>query len=635
MQEVAAPAAKPCTVTVTRPVESAVPRLTRRQLLQGLGYSTAAIGAMAATPAVGLLDGRTRIAADAPAIQYARVAAPTTAAQRRAVAALDDTHRRLADGGIEVLLRPGDAQRLRQVGVAVDVLDADLLADRRQRADRPVGQQPGERDDYRHWEDFEADLRDLVARFPRHARILSLPHTSLLGHHVFGIEIATDVAREDGRPVVHVDGMHHSREWPAAEMPIMWAHDLLENYDADPRITHVVDNARTIIIPNLNPDGFIRSRESHLAVDSSNDPTGLVQLGLSVGGLESYWRKNLRNVSGRNVDVDPLGQPGARYGNPDAYGIDLNRNYGFLWGDDEGSSGLQADQTYRGTAPYSEPEARNVRWSFLRRAPITAITHHTSGEIMLHPWGRDPDSHRSRDWQLMNDIGLAMATSNGYEPKQSFGLYPTSGTSRDWGHAATSTLIWTFEHGTEFHGPYADTVPAMYEKNRGAFLTHAERAIDPATHLIVRGEARVDGTPVPARVVAHKQQRTPVTGGTFVDDPVVAQMYADSDGFTFHLPPSTRPFLQDAPHDLGDTQIPTGNPYPGGPDPVLESHGLEPGTEPYVLLLQYGDRAAVLEVTGGRGEVVDIGTVDLTTPGAAVGAVIEQVEETVAGLPLP
>lgn len=24
------------------------------------------------------------------------------------------------------------------------------------------------------------------------------------------------------------DGVHHAREWPAAEVPIMWAHDLLE-----------------------------------------------------------------------------------------------------------------------------------------------------------------------------------------------------------------------------------------------------------------------------------------------------------------------------------------------------------------------------------------------------------------------
>ncbi len=601
-------------------------RLSRRQLLQGLGYSTAAIGTMAATPAIRVLDDRTVVAADAPPLQLARVGAPRNAVHRRAVARLDDTHRVLPDGGMEVLLRPGDMERLRAAGVDVQVLHQDLLAHRRQRPSRLVPQQPGERDDYRYWEDFEADLRSLVARFPSRARMVSTPHTSLLGRHVFGIEIATDVNREDGRPVVHVDGMHHAREWPAAEMPIMWAFDLLESYGTDPRITNIVDNARTIIIPNLNPDGFIRSRESPVQADESNVAGLAVSLGLSVAGAESYNRKNLRNFSGVNHNVEPLpGQPGTRRGNVDNYGIDMNRNYGFLWGDDEGSSGIQVDQTYRGTAPYSEPEARNIRWSFLRRAPITAITHHTSGEIMLHPWGRDPDSNRSRDWRLMNDIGLAMATSNGYEPKQSFGLYPTSGTSRDWGHAATSTLIWTFEHGTEFHGPYADTIPAMYEKNRGAFLTHAEMAIDPSTHLVVTGAVRVGGTPVPARVVAFKAQDTPVTGGTFVSDPLVAEMFADSlRGFEFHLPPSTRPFLEAAPADLADVQIPRGNPYPGGFDAVLDSHDLEAGTEPYNVLVQYEDRGLLLQVTGARGERVDLGTLELPPLTAEVRRIAEE-----------
>ncbi len=587
-------------------------RLSRRDLLKGLGYSTAAASAMAMSPAAQLLDTRTVIAGDAPAIRFAKVGAPRTDAQARIIAHLDDTHSTFADGSIEVLLRGDDLHRLRAVGADVTVLDDDVLAARRVSDTAPLTQQPGERNDYRVWEDYEADLRMLAATYPSKARMLSTPHTSLLGYHVFGIEIATDVNREDGRPVVHIDGVHHAREWPSGEMPVMWAFDLLESYGSDPRITNIVDNARTIIIPNLNPDGFIRSRESYAAADNSNLAGQVVSLGLSVAGAESYNRKNLRNLSGVNANVDPLRRAGARYGNPDAHGIDLNRNYGFLWGDNDGSSGLAANQDYRGTAPHSEPEAANVRWSFLRRAPITAITHHTSGRIMLHPWGRDPDSNRSRDWKVMNDIGIAMATSNGYEPKQSFGLYPTSGTSRDWGHAATSTLIWTFEHGTEFHGPYAKTIPAMYAVNRGAFLTHAEMAINPATHLVIRGDVRLGGVPVQASIVAAKDQQTPVSGGGFVADPVRAEMFAGAEGrFAFHLPPSTRPFLESAPHDLGDTQIPRGNPYKGGFDKVLDSHKLTAGTEPYMLTISHAGRSVTVPVTGARGEVVELGRIEL------------------------
>jgi hypothetical protein len=592
-----------------------VTRLSRRDLLKVLGYTTAAGATVAASPANRLIDTRSMVAADAPAVSFARVGAPRTDAQARVLATLDDTHRRLADGGIEVLLWPGDEARARAAGLDVTVLDPDVLAAQRQQPDARVGLQPGERDGYRTWEDFEADMRALVAANPGRARLLTMPEPSLLGYRIFGIEIATDVEAQDGRPVVHIDGMHHAREWPAAEMPIMWAHDLLENYGTDPRITAIVDNARTIVIPNLNPDGFIRSRESYAAFDSSNDPFGVVQLGLAVAGAESYWRKNLRNLSGVNANVDPLSTAGARYGNPDAYGIDLNRNYGHLWGDNQGSSGSQTSQSYRGSAPYSEPEARNVRWSFLRSAPITAITHHTSGELMLYAWGRDPDRHRSRDWRLMWELGQKMAASNGYEPTQAFGLYPTSGTSRDWAHSVASTVIYTFEHGREFHGPYDSTIPEMYAKNRGAFLDHSEWAMDPAHHAIIRGEVRAGGRPVAASVRLTKDARTPVTGGTVVADPIDVAFRAGAEGaFELHVPPSTRPFLEAAPADLEDVANPRGNPYPGGLDPILQSHAQHytAGKEAWTLVVEVPGRAPVTrDVVVDRGQAVDVGTIDV------------------------
>jgi hypothetical protein len=602
--------------------------MNRRDLLTRAGLGAAALATTGFGPASRLSDTRTAVAADAPAISFARVGAPRTDAQARVLASLDDTHRMLGDGAMEVLLHPGDLARLHTVGADVTVIDADLFAAQRVTSSRATLQMPGESStgDYRRWEDFEEDLRALVAEFPNDARMIRLPGASLLGFQPWGIEIATDVGAVDGRPIVVHDGMHHSREWPAAEMPIMWAHDLLQSNGSDTRITAIVDNVRSRIIPNLNPDGFIRSRESLITDDSSN-PAALLGRGGSLGSSEAYWRKNLRSYSGRNTMIEP-GVDGVRYGNPDAYGIDLNRNYGFLWGDDVGSSGSESSQTYRGAAPYSEPETANVRALYLASAPVTGITHHTSGGIMLHPWGRDPDSNRSRDWKVMNDIGVSMSQSNAYVPKQSFGLYPTSGTSRDWGHAATSTLIWTFEHGTEFHGSYAETVPAMYEVNRGAFMTHAEMAMDPSTHLTITGRVvTADGSPYPTMFEVYKDQTgnagTPVTGGTFVDDPILRVVATDADGyFELHLPPSTRPFLEEAPADLEDVQSPTGNVYAGGFDAVLGSHGLTAGTEPYVLRFPGG---VDVPVTGGRGDVVDDVLVTLASGPIVVGISAQQV----------
>jgi len=565
--------------------------MTRRDLLRLLGVGTGAAALTAAAPrsAARLLDTRSLVAPDAPALQFVRVG-PVDGRRASVLARLDDTHRTFADGTREFLVDQRARRLMADAGIQWDVVMDDVLADNRARSGRAVAAQPGQRDDYRRWEDFEADLGALVAAHPTRARLLELPHTSLLGRRIFGIEIASDVPRRDGRPVVHHDGMHHAREWPAAEMPIMWAYDLLESYGTDPITTRIVDETRTVIVPNLNPDGFIRSRDSVAQADSSSDVAGGLQLALGAAGLESYNRKNLRNLSGVNQAYLGDNPSGYRYDNLDAHGVDVNRNYPFLWGDDAGSSGDFHDQTYRGTAPWSEPEAGNIRDLALSLAPITAITHHTAGGHMLYPWGRDAALVQSPDVWELEDLGFEMQLSNGYAPNQAFnGLYPTSGTSRDWMHASGRALVYTFEHGDEFHGPYADTIPAMYEINRGAFISHSLAALNPLLHIAVTGRV-VDpaGNPIAATIRATKSFETPTADGQQIAEVQNVAMTAEDDGrFRFVLPPSTRPHLDEP--EFGDG-----------------------ATEPYVIVVEAVGRGPVeIPVTAGRGETPDLGTVFL------------------------
>ncbi|MCH7516305.1 MAG: hypothetical protein IIB08_04130, partial [Bacteroidetes bacterium] len=54
------------------------------------------------------------------------------------------------------------------------------------------------------------------------------------------------------------------------------------------------------------------------------------------------WRKNRRDNGG-------------------SFGVDLNRNFGYKWGyDNSGSSPEPTSNTYRGPAPFSEPESQAV-----------------------------------------------------------------------------------------------------------------------------------------------------------------------------------------------------------------------------------------------------------------------------------
>jgi murein tripeptide amidase MpaA len=546
------------------------PSLSRRDLLRN---ATVGAGALAAGVTLGGVTAAP--AAAAPAAAAVAAAAPLklarvwafNAAQRAMLADFDDTHNVFNDGSVEYLLWPGDQAKLDAAGVSYEITVEDLVA-RDQAllaADSGVSTvalQPGQTaGEYRRLADFEKDMRALVARFPDKARLLELPEKTLEGRTVYGIEIASDVNRNDGRPVYYNDGVHHAREWPAAELPIMWAFDLLESYGTDARITNIVDNVRNIIVPVVNPDGYHLSRE--FPVDQS-----LMGLGQPQIAQGQYVRKNRRSLLG-----DAAGQHGPA--NASSYGVDPNRNYAYAWGDNiGGSSSDRTSQTYRGTQPFSEPESRNVS-AILRSHHATAmITHHTSGNLVLWAWGDTLDA--APDDALLQGLGRACATYNGYKPQKSIQLYATTGTTSDYAYGVFGSIGYTFEHaGSSFHPAYKTTVPAMYAKNREALLLLCEegclppelrpdRPVPPVleqhtplgvlNHAVVTGRL-VDaaGNGVAGTVTLYKQFETLLwkngnggnpLGKASVTETIETVMDTNADGtFTYHVNPSTRPYL--------------------------------------------------------------------------------------------
>ncbi|MGH2693068.1 MAG: M14 family zinc carboxypeptidase, partial [Actinomycetota bacterium] len=281
--------------------------------------------------------------------------------------AFDDTHAIPGPGLVEVLLWPGDQAKLEALGLDFeitvdDVVARDLAAQRAFADARPAGVPvaPGERTAYRRMADYNTDMTALAQQHPDLARTFVLPLPTLEGRLVYGIEIAANVTRNDGRPVFHMDGCHHSREWPAAEMPMMFAFDLVEGYGVDARTTDLLDRARVIIVPVMNVDGFIESRDAPV----DNSATAVAPF-----ATMAYWRKNRRSFTNTTVPVIMK--------NPDAYGVDPNRNYAYQWGDNGGgSSSTQTDETHRGSAPFSEPEAKNIRGLVMSRQTTGMLTHH-------------------------------------------------------------------------------------------------------------------------------------------------------------------------------------------------------------------------------------------------------------------
>ena len=452
---------------------------------------------------------------------------------------------------VEVVLHSAaDQARLVEQGFTWDVVIPDLAVREAQNnrvnaayaAATEVSPLPSGRDTYRTLADYETDLRSLAASNPEQVRLFSLNHRSLEGREILGVEISEHVAStSDGKPTFLMMGLHHAREWPSGEHAIEFAFDLVNGYtNEDPRITDLLRRARVLVVPVVNPDGFEQSRKWGDLVDIREvDDGGQVTILGNPGN--AYKRKNCRVADGVDTTPPLACEPTS----PGGYGIgvDLNRNYGGLWGG-PGASSLFADPTYRGAGPFSEPETQAVRELISSRQVTALVTNHTFSNLVLRPPGIR-SSGETIDEPAMKELGALMTAQNGYRNIHGWQLYDTSGTTEDWSYNATGGYGYTFEIGPrEFHPPFPEVVneylgAGIYagKGNREAFLVALEAAADPTHHSLLSGKA-----PPGAVLRLTKSFDTRTSTGPAISDRLESTLVVGSDGkFTWHVNPSTRP----------------------------------------------------------------------------------------------
>ncbi|MFP5309573.1 MAG: M14 family zinc carboxypeptidase, partial [Actinomycetes bacterium] len=235
---------------------------------------------------------------------------------------------------------------------------------------------------------------------------------------------------------------------------------------------HLVRTTRNIVVPVVNVDGYAYSRHGVLGTGRQYDSSAT---GFIPGASMQYWRKNMRSLVGPvsgSAAEGVLPQTGVVPTTPGAIGVDNNRNYSYRWGG-AGSGDTPDSATYRGAAPFSEPETRNVSWVHERYQCVAGITHHTSGNLVLWAWGDTRDD--APDDVLLARLGFAMGDYVKYRPTKSIDLYVTTGTCSDWMYGTFGSVSYTFEHaGSSFHPPYLSVVPQFYANNRKAFMFMAE-----------------------------------------------------------------------------------------------------------------------------------------------------------------
>ena len=385
---------------------------------------------------------------------------------------------------------------------------------------------PSGRTNYRRLADYSADLKLLAEQHPDLVRPITLPHPTHLGRPVEGVVITSNPDASAHKPAFVQFGVHHAREWPSAEMAIEWAFEMVNSYGSDERATKLLDSAKTIVVPVVNPDGFNLTREMPFAEENLDSGASEVPVDSGQPVVDpgfAYKRRNCHVIDLNDAGnaYDSAGLDCADVAARDL-GVDPNRNYGGLWGG-PGATEDHTSDTFYGPGPFSEPETQNVQWLVSNNQATTLITNHTYSDLILRPPGIKALGD-TIDEQAYKALGAAMAEQNGYTNWQGFELYDTTGTTEDWSYFATGGFGFTFEigraaqsvlpksgepnsqlvldiagsyAGVGFHPPYPLGVvsewlgkgPWAGKGNREAYYTAFEAAADAANHSVIAGKA--------------------------------------------------------------------------------------------------------------------------------------------------
>ncbi|MCK5943551.1 MAG: hypothetical protein KAI24_16330 [Planctomycetes bacterium] len=264
--------------------------------------------------------------------------------------------------------------------------------------------------------EIEAAIDAEVASYPTLAAkvdLSALPGGALThaGRSIYALKVSDNVASDEDEPAIFVIAQHHSRELNSPHMVIGAMQRLLAGYATDPALQAVIDGYEVYFVPMVNPDG----------VDH-------------VWNVDEFWRKNRR------------ANPGG------SFGVDLNRNYPFLWGQC-GASTNESSNTYRGPAPASEPETQTMRNAIALLRPEIYIDFHSSGQEVLRtyaPCANVPAATAGLIERYVDDLRAPM-TYNKRDPS-------ASGEAPEDHWASGGTMSFLIEIGTSFQPDFALTV---------------------------------------------------------------------------------------------------------------------------------------------------------------------------------
>ncbi|ORZ33415.1 hypothetical protein BCR44DRAFT_122347 [Catenaria anguillulae PL171] len=281
--------------------------------------------------------------------------------------------------------------------------------------------------EYHPFDDVIAWYKELAAQHPeRVLKYLPKIGTTHEGRNQVALHITNvnSTTPLDQKKQVYIQGGIHAREWISHATTQYITYNLLTS--TDERITSILDETEIIVVPVVNPDGYVYTWEH-----------------------DRLWRKNRRdNGNG-------------------AFGVDLNRNYDANWGHG-GSSSFPYSDTYKGPSVASEPEVQALQ-AFFNSHPrtVAGLDLHSYSQLILRPigWDRKDSPHEKQHKQVGDEIAKIIKKVHGkrYVSEKSIDLYATTGAASDYFYIQKfpvqgSAVASKAPEGTKYVRPYGFTI---------------------------------------------------------------------------------------------------------------------------------------------------------------------------------
>ena len=298
---------------------------------------------------------------------------------------------------------PEELQKIKSGGFSYEILIGDLNEHFRDFWST--------RDQYHTYDEIIQTIDSLCADYPSICKKFSYG-LSVEGRELAAVKISDNVNLDENEAEVMFDGGIHGDEIGGSENLVRFAEFLCDSYGVDQYITSLINNREIWLYIMVNPDG----------------------------------RVNM-----------------VRY---NSNGVDLNRDWGYMWDADGNSPGS-----------YSQVETRALRSCMLENQFVIQTSYHSGTVFLAYTWSYRPDP--CPDMAQIDQLANVYVTSSGYPDLphgQGYtGMYPINGSSKDAMYGTMGSVGWTIEISMDKQPP-ASQIQYYYDLNEPAMISMIDYA---------------------------------------------------------------------------------------------------------------------------------------------------------------